>query len=433
MSPDDNNHGNKGHSRRTLLGASVAGLLGLAAASSQPAAAASWEDHDHSGDFGGKTNLGASSPVSSITVDDVLTRNSPHRNVKAYGAVGDGSTDDTAAIQSALDAANDGDTIFLPPGTYRVTSTLSQSNKSLAIVGMGSGTSTIRAEHGTNGIGLNPEGGAARDRIVLLGFTLLTTRSDAGTGIDCRWDDIQSSQEHLCVIDDVEISGTDYPNNGWANGIILEEAWHSYVTNTNIRGREVGSGVKLIGQCIGTVFDKLTVFFHNSGVNIDNPNEGIRITNTNLVAVDTGVFCQTGDRQPPNIVVLNSHAAARKHGILLRDHSQGIIVGNLIYKRKESDQDFDAIKVNNCLNYRISDNCVVILDEANDTGFNRGYVVLNSKDVTLHGNQIGPADTAMLLGSNTDHSIASLNTGRGISNGVVDDGTSNVVTNNIMY
>lgn len=46
-------------------------------------------------------------------------------NVLDYGAVGDGATDDTAAIQSAIDAAIlAGGSVFLPAGYYRVTASL---------------------------------------------------------------------------------------------------------------------------------------------------------------------------------------------------------------------------------------------------------------------------------------------------------------------
>lgn len=47
-------------------------------------------------------------------------------NVKDYGATGNGSTDDRAAIQLALDAAGTGGSVYFPPGTYRLaTATLS--------------------------------------------------------------------------------------------------------------------------------------------------------------------------------------------------------------------------------------------------------------------------------------------------------------------
>jgi hypothetical protein len=54
-------------------------------------------------------------------------------NVKTkFGAMGDGKADDTAAIQSALDSLKDGfdqpNTVYFPPGVYRITKTLKWTN-----------------------------------------------------------------------------------------------------------------------------------------------------------------------------------------------------------------------------------------------------------------------------------------------------------------
>ena len=61
-------------------------------------------------------------------------------NVRRYGAVGDGLTDDTTAIQNAINAtgANGGDVVF-PAGTYIIASSLDLSDRrSVRLVGVGS-------------------------------------------------------------------------------------------------------------------------------------------------------------------------------------------------------------------------------------------------------------------------------------------------------
>jgi Pectate lyase superfamily protein len=47
-------------------------------------------------------------------------------SVQAYGATGNGSTDDTTAIQNAITAVVNagGGTVFFPPGNYKISSTL---------------------------------------------------------------------------------------------------------------------------------------------------------------------------------------------------------------------------------------------------------------------------------------------------------------------
>jgi pectate lyase-like protein len=60
----------------------------------------------------------------------------PVFNIKAYGAVGDGVTDDTAAIQAALTAAALGGQLVVPAGDYFCTSQVSVGSN-ISIIGLG--------------------------------------------------------------------------------------------------------------------------------------------------------------------------------------------------------------------------------------------------------------------------------------------------------
>lgn len=69
-------------------------------------------------------------------------------NIKAapYSAAGDGTTDDTATIQSAIDdlSASGGGTIYFPPGTYKTTDELVLGEKKVSFLGSGSQSSIIK-------------------------------------------------------------------------------------------------------------------------------------------------------------------------------------------------------------------------------------------------------------------------------------------------
>ncbi len=67
--------------------------------------------------------IGATTAALAQTAAPIMTNNVV--NAREFGAVGDGKTDDTAAIQSALDrAAASSPICFLPPGKYRINGSL---------------------------------------------------------------------------------------------------------------------------------------------------------------------------------------------------------------------------------------------------------------------------------------------------------------------
>ena len=107
-------------------------------------------------------------------------------NVKDYGAKGDNSTDDSAAIQAAINASGGNGTIFFPTGTYIVNTAIdlkSSISISLIIQGVDAGGTVIKSSSGvlsdyifkyTNGNGTLP------CTLTIEGIGFSNTNSSAG-------------------------------------------------------------------------------------------------------------------------------------------------------------------------------------------------------------------------------------------------------------
>lgn len=93
-------------------------------------------------------NHGAS--VASTLVDAIDWAACEVFNVKAYGAVGDGLTDDAAALQAAIDAAEaaGGGTVFMPAGTYLIASGL-VIEETITLAGAGKASKILLDASGT--------------------------------------------------------------------------------------------------------------------------------------------------------------------------------------------------------------------------------------------------------------------------------------------
>ena len=110
--------------------------------------------------------VSASSPntwsaAQTFNAGELLDKGEVVYDVKAYGAIGNDTADDTTAIQNAINAASTagGGIVFFPAGTYKISSAL-QLQSFVSLVGVSSGSvnqgSTIHqtstTTHGLNGI-----------------------------------------------------------------------------------------------------------------------------------------------------------------------------------------------------------------------------------------------------------------------------------------
>lgn len=110
-------------------------------------------------------------------------------SVKDFGAVGDGATDDTTAIQAAIDSckANSVKTLFFPSGNYRLSSQLTVSAP-LALVGNPVGTN-FYSVHAGNCLVFQPDNVGASNTYLPGGgvYNITVTRIAAAKGGSAIW------------------------------------------------------------------------------------------------------------------------------------------------------------------------------------------------------------------------------------------------------
>lgn len=105
-------------------------------------------------------------------------------NVRAYGATGGGTADDTAAIQSAMTAAATagGGVVYFPAGTYRLTSGLTGSTQ-VTLIGDGAGETILRQTSTSANVITYTTSSGALSSVTVAGLQLQGPGSGTGVGL----------------------------------------------------------------------------------------------------------------------------------------------------------------------------------------------------------------------------------------------------------
>ena len=332
-------------------------------------------------------------------------------SVKDFGAVGDGVTDDTAAIQAAINAAV---AVFVPAGTYKLSAALTFPNRACSFLGTGVGTSILRWALSATTRGLQLVNSSSADQVNISDLALHTEGAGAGTAITATRTGeqvrgiVQARVDLRMQLQNLEIKGTQgVATTGWSVGVALVDCMHTTLTDIHVVGYrgEVSSApvspaaISITGANSPTeiVISHCWAFSVQSAVFASGTVEGISCSLCNFINVNYGVNW-TADRSEPLLSFTASHVNAHVGNIKLTNVNQANISNNLFYKRGDSSIGGVGVQLINCLHPIVTGNTFV-----NTSALAYDCVVCDSgtENALIYGNIFQVATTGVKFNAGT--------------------------------
>jgi hypothetical protein len=275
------------------------------------------------------------------------------------GAVGNGTTDDTASIQSCINTAQTtGQGVYFPVGTYKITQALTISSGNMLLYGTNGGTTKIVQFTAGDNVFTIANGGAPVNRVTLRHLQLEYSASGA-SGVTVYCDDCWRSRfEHLIFGD----PGTPhlFSTGIWANGgnqVFVEDSEFDLTASQGMYFTGTGDVYLTNLEVNDDSSDTNT-----TGIVFDSGVGGIYATNVNVTAGETGFLfenSQTGGIPPKfgffvnclgdtvngegwdfesaeSMRLTNSWAATGNYGIILHNVNGISITDSRIYNNNEA-------------------------------------------------------------------------------------------------
>jgi hypothetical protein len=240
-------------------------------------------------------------------------------NVQAYGAKGDGLTDDTSAVQAAFSSLHGGGGVVLfPHGSYKLSSQISYTltkNDILYVVGSGATLKWSAANGGLLLVINSPENtriSCYTSGLHVIGLNMQTTEAGGGAALTVQalTSCSNPAASGFSSVEDVVVSGDDMNTHYWSAGIVDKK-----VSNINFAGvfifgsfgAHVDDGIVVLGDPANSQYavvinvsgSFLTAL--RNGIIYGSFVQGMTVNQTNIDELTNG--CAIGI--PPNAVGVN--------------------------------------------------------------------------------------------------------------------------------
>jgi hypothetical protein len=149
-------------------------------------------------------------------------------SVKDFGAVGDGVTDDTAAIQAAINSIPSGGVIYLPVGTYLTSGSININTAGVHFIGSGTtvGNVKILASH-TNGPVIRVSKAGCKLSDFAVDATVTRQVAPAGTNYGIQYEANDLASQFITRQRCLDISVRNQPSHGV---VVVGAVWYSEFT-----------------------------------------------------------------------------------------------------------------------------------------------------------------------------------------------------------
>jgi parallel beta-helix repeat protein len=357
------------------------------------------------------SNLITYTPAGTGAIDTtVQTKLRESVSVKDFGAVGDGVTDDTAAIQAAIDSAPGG--LFFPKGTYAVTPVSGQ-NYCLLIDAK---TIHLYGNNATISMATTDVKQALRilnsDNFVISGLSFVgsaTNGSDGGQGL-LQLSQCDNAVIENCIVKDANCDGISM---AVCNNITVANCIFENCSKSSLYASQ-STGVSLSGNIIKNIGGHLTSSaIVGSGIQLSGNTDCSVVGNSIIDGLGIGILCnQSGTSAPKrNIIsgntvkgITNPTNISVSSGIRLSNSATDKACATVVEGNFVQACGVYNFYIENHDGAKISDNTSVESDRS-------GFVVSTISDATLQNNTAINTNTS---NTSSQHAFILINSADGV-------------------